>query len=438
MKKRIYHIIFAVIMIVLLLPVVQEVAGFKFWPLNGYVEPVMPVKLTFKSYRDFSFQNYCKQAAKEHLGFKSFFVRTYNQVLHTLFHESSNQTLIRGKAGHYYLKQYTDDVTGVTLREKFGSVDSARRVARENVLETLRLIDSLKRYDTPLLIVLAPSKTAIYPEYLPNSLQRKIEPFSLQEEYGRLYREYNIPHLDFLPIFREMKQRSAYPLYTRYGTHWNAGTLPFVCDTLLRRIAEVGNFNLPRIQYLDSNISKNYRLGADRELEKTANVLFWMRREPIPNPTYRLTPGEGYDKPKLLIVADSYYTMLQSSCFQEAFEVVDYWKYHEEGISTLAERNEQVPLLDRRKIITEADIVVVMFTSMFAYDHLFGFPRTTLRDLQTNEPFDLEAEIQKQVARIQADPKWMEYIKSQAAERNISVEENLIDNARYILVQERK
>lgn len=436
MRKKRYHIIFAVIMSVLLLPLVQEVFDFKCWPLEGYVEPLEPVAFHSNTYRDFSFQDYCKKKAVQKLGFKSLFVRAYNQVLHSCFHESSNNTLVRGKHGHYYLKQYTDDVTGVTLQQKYGSIDSAKSAALRNVLSTLRLIDSLKQHNTQLLIVLAPSKTAIYPEYLPDSMQQKISHFSLQEYYGELFKKTGIPYLDFVSLFRKIKSTAPYPLYTKYGTHWNASTIPFVGDTLLQRIAKISKTRLPHLQYLDSNISKRYTLKGDYELESTANLLFRMKREKLPNPTYRLSGVDGCQKPKLLVIADSYYTQLQGTCFEDAFEVVDYWKYNQQAFSTLPGRTGDVALLDRYKTITEADVIVVMFTSMFAYDYLFGFADMALKVLADGSNYDLEAAIQNVIRRIKSDPKWYESVKKQAKERKISLDKSLRDNAIYVLENE--
>lgn len=436
MKEKRYHIIFAVIISLLLLPVVQEVLPFNCWPLEGYVETLTPVPFRGTTYRDFSFQDYCKKKAVQSLGFKSLFVRTYNQLLHTCFHESSNSNLIRGKQGHYYLKQYTDDVTGATLIQKYGSIDSAKAVANRNLQNTLLLIDTLKRHNIPMLIVLAPSKTAIYPEYLPDDIQQNISPFSLQEHYGELFRRNGIPCLDFVSLFRKMKSGTPYPLYSRYGTHWNASVIPFVGDTLLQRIGDLCGTSMPRIQYLDSNLSTSYTLKSDYELESTANLLFRMKREKNPNPSYRLSKANVGKKPKLLIIADSYYTQLQGTCFEDAFEVVDYWKYNQQAFSTLPGRTGDVALLDRYKTITEADVIVVMFTSMFAYDYLFGFSDMALKVLADGSNYDLEAAIQNVIRRIKSDPKWYESVKKQAKERKISLEKSLRDNAIYVLENE--
>ncbi len=438
MKDKRFHIIFAVILVMLLLPAVLEIGHFNCWELNGYTEPIQPVKLTYANYRNFKFQDYCKKKAEEKLGFKSLFVRSYNQFLYSLFGEISNKDIIIGKDGHLFHKQYTDEYTGITLKKKYGTLDKAKAAALKNVQETLRLIDTLKQHNIPVLIVLAPSKTTIYPEYLPDNIRNKAFPFSLINYYATLYKQNGIPHIDFTPIFKEMKKNASYPLYTRYGTHWDASTIPFVADTLLRKISEISNHKLPDIQYLDSNYTKRYVLGSDKELEQISNLLFPMYREKIPNPIFKLKPSTSTRKPKLLIVADSYYTQLEGSCFKDAFEVVDYWKYNEDAYSTDPKHSGKVAILNRYRILTEADVVVVMYTSIFAYEYLFGFANTAQQTLAQGDHYDLESAIQNVIKRIKSDPVWFKSVKKQAKERHISIEQSLRDNAKYVIEQANK
>lgn len=438
MNDKHFHIIFAVILTILLLPVIPEICHFNCWELNGFTKPIQPVELTYANYRNFKFQDYCKKKAEEKLGFKSLLVRSYNQVLFSLFGEISNDDIVIGKDGHLFHKQYTDEYTGVTLKKKYGTIEKAKIAAMENVQETLRLIDTLKQRNIPVLIVLAPSKTAIYPEYLPDHIRDNASPFSLINYYASLYKQNGIPHIDFTPIFKEMKKNTSYPLYTRYGTHWDASTIPFVADTLLRKISEISGFDLHAIQYLDSNYSRRYVLGSDKELDLLSNLLFPMSREKIPNPIFKLKPSQGTRKPKLLIVGDSYYTQLKGTCFKDAFEVVDYWKYNEDAYSTEPKNTGKVDIINRYQILSEVDVVVVMYTSVFAYEYLFGFANTVQQTLAHGDQYDLETAIQKIIKTIKSDPVWFKSVKKQAKERHVSIEQSLRDNAKYVLEQEHK
>ncbi len=434
-QEKTYKRLFLIIMGMMLLPLVLQVTHIPpIRELSGYTAPIEKVKPSRGSITDGSYQHYLDEAAAARFGGRGFFIRYYNQLMYSVFHKTTNDNIIIGENGEMFLKQYTDDVSGITLREKFGTVDSAKRAARQNVIKTLELIDSLKAHDIAFLVVLAPSKTAIYPEWLPDS----IRPcgFVLQKEYASLLKEFNIPHIDFLPVFNTLKTRSKYPLYTKYGTHWSNGTIPFVADTLLRSMEGLLNRPLPHIQLTDSNITRKYS-RPDMELESTCNLMFPLRHPKMPWPKYTLCDiPRNYRKPNLLVIADSYYTLLESSPFSEAFGNVDYWKYNETSISKIPERQNQIAFIDRYAAITDADVVMVMFTTMFAYDYLFGFVETALKTFEEGDVYDgsqyMEEQISHIIERIKSDPEWIGSVEKQAKREHITLEEALRKNAEYV------
>ena len=420
---------------ILLLPVILKVTHIPpIRKLEGYTQPIEKVSPDIKNIMDGSFQHYLDEAAAANFGGRSFYVRCYNQFMYSVFHEITNNNIIEGKNGEMFLQQYTDDVSGITLKEKFGTVDSAKLAAKQNVIKTLELIDSLKAHGIAFFVVLAPSKTAIYPEWLPNSICPS--KFVLQNEYAQLFNEYGIPHIDFLPIFNSLKTTKKYPLYTRYGTHWCFGTMPLVADTLLRTMEGLLKRPLPHIQLIDSNITRRYA-RADKELESMCNLMFPLRHPKMPWPKYALCDiPRNYQKPNLLVIADSYFTQLENSPFTEAFDNVDYWKYNETSYSKIPERQNQIAYIDRYAAITDADVVMVMFTTMFAYDYLFGFMATALRTFEEGDVYDesnyVEEQINHIIERIKSDAEWMKLIESQAKKENIPLEEALRNNAKYV------
>ena len=430
-----YKRLFLIIMGLLLLPVVLQVTHIPpIRKLEGYTQPVEKVSPNIGNILDGSYQHYLDEAAVANFGGRGFFIRYYNQFMYSVFHKITNNTIIVGKNGEMFLRQYTDDVSGITLKEKFGTVDSAKIAARQNVIHTLKLIDSLKAHNIAFLVVLAPSKTAIYPEWLPDSIRPAA--FSLQNEYAALFKEYNIPHINFIPIFNALKTSVKYPLYTKYGTHWCFGTMPFVADTLLRAMEGILNTPLPHIQLIDSNITRKYA-RADKELESTCNLMFPLRHPPMPWPKYTLCDiPHNYQKPNLLVIADSYFTQLESSPFTEAFGNVDYWKYNETSFSKIPERQNQIAYIDRYAAITDADVVMVMFTTMFAYDYLFGFMETALKTFEEGDVYDGTKYVEEQISfiieRIKSDPQWLNMVEKQAKKEHITLDEALRRNAEYV------
>ena len=434
-QEKTYKRLFLVIMGLMLLPVMLQVTHIPpIRKLEGYTEPIEKVKPSLGSIMEGSYQNYLDKAAAAYFGGRGFFIRYYNQFMYSFFHEITNNNIRVGKNGEMFLKQYTDDVSGITLKEKFGTVDSAKTADRQNVIRTLELIDSLKAHNIAFLVVLAPSKTAIYPEWLPDSIRPAA--FTLQNEYAALFEEYGIPHIHFIPIFNALKTSEKYPLYTKYGTHWSQGTIPFVADTLLRSMEGLLNRPLPHIQLIDSNITRKYS-RPDKELESTCNLMFPLRHPKMPWPKYALCDiPRNYQKPNLLVIADSYFTLLENSPFTEAFGNVDYWKYNETSISKIPERQNQVAYIDRYGAITDADVVMVMFTTMFAYDYLFGFVETALKTFEEGDVYDgskyVEEQINHIIERIKSDPQWLQMVEQQAQKERITLDEALRKNAEYV------
>ena len=435
-KLSVYTVLFVLIMVALCLPLVQHVGGlFKVKPLEGFTAPVEPVKLSVNTYRDGSYQTYVQQYLQQNFGFRNFYIRSYNQLMYSCFRQSTNQNIVVGENGDLYLRQYTDVYTGKTLRETYGTEDSARAAMRHNVEETRRIIDSLRCFGTDIIVVLAPSKPLIYPENLPSSIRQEHCPFSIQEEYAALYARAGVEHINFIPLFRQLKQDSSYPVYTRYGTHWAYSTIPFVADTILQKIAAVKHYPMPHVAYVDSNFSYRYK-GSDRELEGQLNLLFPLRHDRLPMPDYNLQEDSAFRKPNLLVVGDSYFTQLRNTDFMKAFNQVDYWKYNEEAISSISERNGKVPYVNRYEIITQADVILLIFTDMHAYDYFFGFLRTVDKTLEEGPDHDSQKAIRQIVKAIKSSPKWYESVRKQAEEKNISVEECLWGNAKWVYEQQ--
>jgi len=420
---------------------VQHVSGvFKIKKLDGFTAPVEPVKLSLESFRNQSYQEYVRQHLQNNFGFRDIYIRTYNQFVYSFFHETTNHNIVMGKQGDLYLKQYTDVFTGKALRDQYGTEDSARIAMRHNVEETCRIIDTLKHFGTDLIVILAPSKPLIYPERLPDEIQQEGASFSIQEEYVRLYKQAGVEHINFVPLFRQLKKDSPYPVYTKFGTHWAFSTIPFVADTILQKIATVKQYPMPHAIYGDSNITIRYP-NSDKELESQMNLLFPLRHERIPNPHFTLQNDREYCKPNLLVVGDSYFTQLESNDFVKAFNQVDYWKYNETAYSSQAKRSGKISLLPRYEIITEADVILVVFTDMHAFDYFFGFLKTVDQALKDGPGFskvDMEEVIQDIIVRIKSTPEWYDKVKKQAKEKGISVEQCLRDNAQWVYDQEHK
>ena len=408
--------------------------------LSGYSEEAKPVELSFKTYSDGSYQDYLSEYAKNDGGFRELFIRAYNQYLYSCFKEFSNENVVAGEKNELYLQMYLDEISGKTFQEKFDSKEDFKVTAQRNVEKTLVLIDSLRHHNTELLIIEAPSKTHVYPEYLPKRYREKHEsdPFSIQEYYVDLFRQNHINHIDFLGQFKSMKDNVPYPLYSPFGTHWAESTIPFVADSILRKIEEILDVELPHIEIVDQNITSTYS-KQDGELEGLTNLVFPLLKPALPQPVFRLCDTVGKSKPNVLFISDSYFIQLHESCFVDCFNQCEYWKYNREVFDTdLSYKGTIGEYAYAYSVIDEADLVVVMNTAPYSYDYLFGFCDSVKEYFNDGGAKLEEMKIRNLIKFIEDDSEWFEAIKRQAEENGIGLEEALRGNAQYVLFEEKQ
>ncbi len=439
-KKPHFIIQFVCISVVLAAILLQSFTHIvKMNPLKGFdKEEQPPVELSFKTYYDGSYQDYLTEHAKRNTGFREFFIRNYNQVAYSCFNKITNKNIVKGRDQELYLKMYLNEATGVTFKQHFADVDEAKAEAQKNVEETLRLIDTLHQHGKAFLFVFAPTKPAVYPDKLPSYYKNHLFDFSLEEYYIQLFKENHIPHIDFYHYFQDIRDTFPYPLYPRTGTHWSEATIPYVADSVLKKLAEITGYKLPSVHYIDDNLSTDYSVQ-DGELEASMNLLFPLNKPAIPRPVFELTDTVGTDKPNLLVVADSYFTQLRNSTFIEAFDAWEFWVYNRDVQSSNPQHQwkQLDQLLDAEKVLDNADIVMAVFTAPMYYTYMFGFPQTA-QNLFKNGEISEGAKLQAVIQMIKDNEDWMKAVEKQAEERGLTVEQNLRRNAIYVLEKKKQ
>lgn len=433
MSKKHFLVQFIFITVLLLVVLAQGLThAIPMRPLDGFVDELKKDTLSFKTYYRGSYQSYLTQYAKLNTGFREFFIRNYNQIAYSCFGKITNNNVIKGRDNELFLNMYLDEYTGKKLESRYGSVEAAQADARKNVEETLRLIDTLQQHGTKFLFVFCPTKCDVYPEKLPLSYRFTQKDFSLEDYYIELFKEHGIPHIDCLNWFKELKDTESYPLYARPGTHWAQWTMPFVVDSILRKLESVGGYKLPHVSVLDENITTDYT-QQDAELMGNMNLLFPFPTPALPRPVFTLTDTVGKDRPNLLVVADSYFYTLKMTCFVKAFNHWDYWVYNREVQSSrkLYDGFLLQYVFDAEEILEDADIVMAVFTAPMLYDYMFGFPKYA-QELFAHGPMSDQEAIQNIIDRIYSIPEWYQAVVDQAAEKGNTVEENLRNHAEYV------
>ena len=144
-----------------------------------------------------------------------------------------------------------------------------------------------------------------------------------------------------------------------------------------------------------------------------------------------LAPDE---RPKLLVIGDGNFTPLKNSSFTQAFNEWDFWIYNK--YYQASRPHCQWGYLEffpqRYEILEGADVVMAFVSADYFYHYLFDIEETAYR-LWAHGPLSEEELIDMKMNEIKSNPEWYDAIVKQAEERGIGVEENLRNNAIYVL-----
>ena len=238
----------------------------------------------------------------QRIGLRGALVRTANQIRFTLFGElpkrSGTQVLL-GRAGRLYEKVYVDAYNA-----------GGRRPPRElaNVsASTKRLQDRLARDGIAFLLVIAPSKAEIYPEFLPPEADVAGRPArrSNYENFIEHLRRDGVNVVDGHALFQEWKREPGAPrLFADGGTHWNEYGAARIVAEITRRLRDLTGKDLPTVEVVGA-VTNRTIVGEDNDLGELANL--WSARPlagPQVHPVTEVRPGGHV--PDLLFVGDSF------------------------------------------------------------------------------------------------------------------------------------
>ncbi len=158
----------------------------------------------------------------DHFGFRNALVHFYNLALTqsatvSPLPISSNQKVLLGKKGWLFYDWRDDGKSIIDYQGMAPFSDEELEKIRTN-LENQR--NWLRQRNIALTVAICPSKHTIYPEYLPDTVQR--DPAAMTRldqltEYLGVHSDFRL--IDFRPVFWEEKK--IYPLYYKSDTHWN-------------------------------------------------------------------------------------------------------------------------------------------------------------------------------------------------------------------------
>ena len=388
--------------------------------------------LTFKSYKDGSFQEQTEKYLRERFAFREFGIRTYNQYAYSLWRKSCNEFFFPGRDHWMYYRPGVLDYYGREASKFFDSDDDLNEYVDHQVDMLNELRSILKEdFGIELLTFIAPDKAFVYPEHLPRMTHDTTVGVPAQR-FTQRFKEIGFPNIDMTTWFAAIADTSSRLLFMPMDTHWTFSSA-YGYDSLFRLMDSLNGFGIPRMKI---NYIAEEPYPGRQDDEATLNLLFKVKNN---TPAYRADISVEADstsrKPRVLFVGDSFIFAFEGLIpRKELISYYENWFYYDKVYKGFDKKEYKINEINRLRSILNVDYVVVYSVGYQWCRGTNGFVEDALSSIKDSE----KVEVALLMNEMEAKPALMEMIQEKAESRGVSVEEMLELDAKWIIENEEK
>jgi len=381
MRINWYLPIIVLFFIFLLLPLTQQLTGvLPVKPLGGDELEVKEPEFHLKSWFNKEFQEDVETWYIASIGLRPWMIRTANQIRLSLFgqiNQGRGTKVVLGKEDVLFENIYIEEYNNPPQRTD-DYLDGY-------VWGVSRLQELLELHNIVFLLVLAPSKAEIYPEYLSEETKRpgREDRKSHYQRILPLLDKHKINYIDGHKLFKDWKEQGAPWLFARGGTHWNYYGAGKIVQLMLDNISEKSGQDFDNIE-TNSFTTDSFPYGTDNDLESLLNRWFsgGTNQEQI-HPVY--SRHETGKRPNILLIGDSFaFTLVHIFERQELVESIDLLYYSRRRFSWPSGINERINVsgLDFQKDMLDKDVVIIELTEQKLPKFGFGILGSAVRAIE--------------------------------------------------------
>lgn len=402
-------------------------------PLDGAAYKAEFPKLTFKSYKDSSFQNNLNKYSQDNFGFREWALRFYNQYLWSFYHKTNAEIVMEGKEGYLYENLCVRDHYQSLMYNLTEDTTVMLNLFETDALRMWKVQELLKEHDIHIFVNIPPGKNDIYPEYLPENVYNdKPDGVHAYDYYKPKFDELGINYVDHVTYFKEIKDKVDYPLFPKTGTHWTNLAATYAFDSIIKYMEVLGDRNLLNVSLSEKYIDKNRH--PDDDLEQLLNLAFPIK----PNTNYytdvKVIPDSSAVIPNLLTIGDSYFwTISYNIPLDTIFNRYPYWYYN----STIYfdKYNHSTKDIDFVGELMSADYIMLNYCTTQLYDLASKFlPRALVYLCYDDE--ERNDKVEQLVNNMKNDQNWYNALLEKAKNQNMSIEEVMRNDAIYLVYQQ--
>ena len=365
--KRFKHLLFLFIVLILLLPVVQKSFSLKKEvPLKGAIVPALRPVYSKQAFFTGGYQELLYKYIEEHIGFRNTLIRLNNQLSFSIFNISLSPDVVVGRNKYLYEPGYINEYLGSNFKGK------AFWNKQSKIIKSVQ--NALKLKGVDLLIVVAPGKATVFPEYIPERYSLRQKHPTNTNIFSQYFAQNDINYINFDPCFLSMKDSARYPLYPQCGTHWSHYGALIAMDSIIRYIEK-----LKARKMVNVSVDSVLLTGA---LQEPDYDLGWLMNLAFPIPHYKMAyPKVSYHadstvyKPRVITIGDSYYwNLFTPGITANVYREERFWFYFKKEFTNyLNSDGTELNKQNLKKDILSQDIIIILCTDANLDKIGFGF-----------------------------------------------------------------
>jgi hypothetical protein len=428
MKVFVKHALFLLILLLLVLPELQQRLGFfPDYPLQGafsHTEPPDFDSLRWDTWLHSEFQEDFNNRLESSIGFHDWLVRLNNQLKYSLFHEANAEGVIVGRDGELYEEDY--------IRAYLGHFNVGNAVWERKSDQLKRVQDTLKSLDISLAVVFEPGKGSFYPDRFPAKYDAEQGTTSNYEVFRHLLQQKGIHVLDLNQFFLQSRDKHEYLLFPQTGTHWSYYGALLAADTTLAFLRNIHGPQIPEMR-IDSLRFYDLPRHPDDDIWLAMNLLSPVPQQPLAYPVVSFDTQEQPPAYDVLVVGDSYYFNWQSDgVMLHAFRNADFWYYNKAVWGRQGSETGSTGQLIFRDEILRRDIILIMITERFHHNFAWKFDEQ-LFELFFPHQWDM-IDYYADNLRVSND-QFMRLVKD-ASQKGIPIEQRIRMEAEFLLFED--
>jgi hypothetical protein len=299
---------------------------YKIMPLQEYRNKIKVPNVNFENLFDKSrgIVNEINVWFDDNYGFRDILIRSKNQYDYVLFKTSDK--VIVGREGWLFYRNF--------ISEKIDLEKTSQNVRHDKLLE---LAEYLSQFDIRLIFVLVPSKSSVYPEYMPWS-SPNLDKLTGYHKLSRLLKEDDgIISIDALSVLLAEKEKNQ--LFNKTDLHWNYIGGYHLSKVIVQKIAAKEGLKQKIWQYpFEVKLSDSWTEGGLSRLmskfspnmekqEVPVNYKFNYTKQDcqkcFPKPyhyIYQSTNKDGELLPDTIVFGDSFFNEMLAAGFHHHFK----------------------------------------------------------------------------------------------------------------------